>query len=171
MIPLNDLAKEEAEILSRLRDCVSRIEQLITPGFSDVTGGIALLRLLRSESAEDINQLQHAALALAAVRLIRSQRPETTAANWFWNPFQTGGIEEPDLQARNGSVVVFSIEVTASERPVGTIDSRMADTLQKLASMPGERYYFVRTAEMLTRARTKIGKAGYAITAETIPHG
>jgi hypothetical protein len=168
MKPLDHIEAEEAEILRRLRECIARIQQLLDGGVSDVSSGIALLRLLRSGSAENINQLQHAALALAAVRHIQSQRPDTAALRWYWHPFQTGGIDEPDLQATDGTRAVISAEVTASERPVGIIDSRMAHTLQKLATMPGDLYYFVRTDEMLRRAQTKIQKSGYAITAATI---
>jgi hypothetical protein len=168
MQALEDIAAEEAKILSRLRECVARIQELIEPGFADVSSAVALLRLLRSGSAEDINQLQHAALALAAVRHIQAQRPDTTTLSWFWHPFQTGGIDEPDLRATDGARVVISAEVTASERPAGVIDSRMAHTLQKLATMPGDLFYFVRTDAMRRRAQTKIQNVGYAITAATI---
>ncbi len=168
MKPLDNIEAEEAEILTRLRECIARIQQLLDGGVSDVSSGIALLRLLRSGSAEDINQLQHAALALAAVRHIQSQRSDTATLTWYWHPFQTGGIDEPDLQATDGKRVIISAEITASERPVGVIDSRMAHTLQKLSTMPGDLYYFVRTDEMLRRAQTKIHKSGYAITAATI---
>jgi hypothetical protein len=168
MKALKDIAAEEDTILSRLRECIARIQKLIEPGFTDVSSGVALLRLLRTGSAEDINQIQHAALALAAVRHIQAERPDTATLTWFWHPFQTGGIEEPDLRATDGSRVVISAEVTASERPDGVIDKRMTHTLKKLAAMPGDLFYFVRTDAMHRRARTKIQTAGYAITAATI---
>ena len=81
-----------------LRQCIARIQQLIAPEIADVSSGVALLRLLRSDAAEDINQLQHAALILESARHIQTQRPETTSLDWFWHPYQTGGIDEPDLQ-------------------------------------------------------------------------
>ena len=168
MKPLKDISSEEAAILASIRECVVRIQQLITPAITDVSSAVALLRFLRSEVAEDINQLQHAALALEAARLIQTQRPETALLDWFWHPFQTGGIDEPDLQARSGSEVIISAEVTASERPDGVIDTRMAHTLQKLQSMSGERFYFVRTDSMHRRAETKVHKAGYAISIATV---
>src|SRR5690348_2216350 len=114
MKPLNDIEAEETQILLRLRGCIARIRHLLDKGVSNVSSGIALLRLLRNGSAEDINQLQHAALALAAVRHIQSERPDTAVLSWHWNPFQTGGIDEPDLRATNGTSVVISAEVTAS---------------------------------------------------------
>ena len=164
MKPLKDISSEEATILASLRECIARIQQLIAPAITDVSSGVTLLRLLRSASAEDINQLQHAALALEAARHIQTLRPETASLDWFWHPFQTGGIDEPDLQARSSSDVVISAEVTASERPDGGIDARMAHTLQKLQDMSGERFYFVRTDSMQQRAETKVQKAGYAIS-------
>ncbi len=168
MKPLKDIPSEEAAILASLRECVALIQHLIAPAITDVSSGVALLRLLRSEAAEDINQLQHAALALEAARHIQTQRPETASLDWFWHPFQTGGIEEPDLQARSGSDVIISAEATTSERPDGVIDTRMAHTLQKLQAMRGERFYFVRTESMQRRAQAKVQKAGYAISIATI---
>jgi hypothetical protein len=168
MKQLKDIPSEEAAILANLRECVARIQQLITPAITNVSSGVALLRSLRNESAEDINQLQHAALALDAARHIQTQRPETASLDWYWHPFQTGGIDEPDLQARSGSEIVISAEATDSERPGGGIDKRMADTLKKLQAMPGERFYFVRTESMQQRAQTKVHKAGYAISIATI---
>ena len=73
MQPLKDIPSEEAAILASLRECVARIQQLSTPAITDVSSGVALLRSLRNESAEDINQLQHAALALEAA----TYRPES----------------------------------------------------------------------------------------------
>jgi hypothetical protein len=63
---------------------------------------------------------------------------------------------------------LLSAEVTASERPVGTIDTRIRDTLAKLGNMPGRRFYFVRTASMEQRATTKIEKGGFAIEVKRI---
>ena len=168
MQPLIDIAVEEANILARLHDCVARIEQLIATDITDVASGVALLRLLRSGSAEDINQLQHAALVLAAARHLKSAHPELASADWFWHPFQTGGIDEPDLRATRDSEIIISAEATASERPVGLIDSRMAHTLEKLQAIPGQRFYFVRTPAMQHRAETKIRNAQYAITVVSI---
>jgi len=59
---------------------------------------------------------------------------------------------------------IISGEVTTSPEPKGLIDSRMASTLRKLAAMEGQRFYFVLTAPMANRARTKAAKAGYALS-------
>ena len=168
MRALKNIAEDEADILSRLRACVARIQKLITPSIPDISSGVTLLRLLRSEAAEDINQLQHAALALEAARNIQAEHPETASLKWFWHPFQTSGINEPDLQARKGTKVVISAEVTASESPDGTIAVRMAQTLKKLQTLPGKRFYFVRTEPMRKRAQTKVRKGGFDITVATI---
>lgn len=57
---------------------------------------------------------------------------------------------------------------TALEKPVGTIDTRISNTLTKLNSMPRRKFYFVRTISMEKRARTKVQKAGFAIEARKI---
>ena len=58
---------------------------------------------------------------------------------------------------RNGKIIL-SAEATTSEKPQGSIDSRMRDTLFKLNKMEGYKYYFIRTKEMEQRAKTKIKK-------------
>ena len=58
---------------------------------------------------------------------------------------------------------MISAEITTSEKPVGTIDSRMQKTLAKLAEMQGAKFYFVRTPQMQQRANTKITKVGWNI--------
>ena len=168
MKQLKDIPSEEAAILASLRECVARIQQLIAPAITDVSSGVFRASFAAQRSRRGHHQLKHAALVLEAARHIQSQRPETASLDWYWHPFQTGGIDEPDLQARSGSEVVISAEATASECPDGAIDTRMAHTLKKLQAMPGERFYFVRTESMQQRAQTKVQKAGYAISIATI---
>jgi hypothetical protein len=64
--------------------------------------------------------------------------------------------------------IVLSAEVTTSERPVGIIDTRIRDTLAKLSTMPGRRFYFVRTDTMGQRAMTKVEKGGFPIEVRRI---
>ena len=82
---------------------------------------------------------------------------------WYWNPRQTGDHTEPDLRGIYSGAILVSAEITTSEKPVGTIDSRMKKILTKLAAMQGEKFYFVRTSEMRQRAATKITKGGWEI--------
>jgi hypothetical protein len=82
---------------------------------------------------------------------------------WQWNLRQTGDAAEPDIRAVLEGKTIISGEVTTSPEPKGLIDSRMASTLRKLAAMEGQRFYFVLTAAMANRARTKAAKAGYEL--------
>ena len=72
------------------------------------------------------------------------------------------------MQARNGTGVLLSAEITASERPIGAIDVHMRDTLTKLSTMPGRKLYFVRTDAMQMRAKTKVSGAGHSIEVRKI---
>jgi len=82
---------------------------------------------------------------------------------WYWNPRQTGSAKEPDLQGKVAGRIAVSAEITASERPIGSIDQRMSTTLQKLSKMEGRLIYFVSTETMEKWARTKVSEAGYQI--------
>jgi hypothetical protein len=127
-----------------------------------VEDGIRTLVALRKTSYEDLNQIQHEYAVLCAVHwLIARGAPEDTT--WQWNPRQTGDAAEPDIRAVLEGKTVISGEVTTSPVPKGFIDSRMASTLRKLAAMEGRRFYFVLTAAMARRARTKAGRAGYEL--------
>lgn len=68
-------------------------------------------------------------------------------------------------RGEHNGVVVLSAEITTSTEPRGLIDSRMRDTLQKLSSMAGQRFYFTASPAMCQRARTKIRKGGWHIEA------
>jgi hypothetical protein len=57
----------------------------------------------------------------------------------------------------------LSAEATTSFEPKGFIDTRMAETLKKLSTFPGSKFYFVMSEEMRKRAESKISKADYAI--------
>jgi hypothetical protein len=81
--------------------------------------------------------------------------------DWYWNPRQTGDYS--DIRAVISGEIVLSAEVTTSERPVGIIDARMRDTLDKLNRMPGSKFYFVRSNAMEQRAKTKVEKSGFEI--------
>ena len=83
---------------------------------------------------------------------------------WEWNPRQTGGYNEPDLRGSRADRVVVSAEACASENPIGSIDTRMKVTLEKLNRMDGQKFYFVCTASMEARARTKITTSHWPVT-------
>jgi hypothetical protein len=126
--------------------------------------GLGTLREIRKAIYEDLNQVQHECLILEAANWLTANQHTSSNAVWYWNPRQTGDASEPDLSAKRRGVQLVAAEVTTSERPVGVIDRRMAQTLKKLAAMRGSRFYFVRTPEMKTRAETKVRRHGWPIT-------
>lgn len=125
--------------------------------------GLALLKKIRSETYEDLNQIQHEHMILIAVDWLMKDRQWPADAQWYWNPRQTGNGSEPDLRVTLKEKTILSAEITTSEKPEGAIDSRMKYTLEKLVQMEGDKHYFVRSASMATRANTKITKAGWSI--------
>lgn len=153
----------EERLLTELRAYVERIRELVGQDVSSIEQGIAILRKLRKDSYEDLNQIQHESLVLRAVQWLESNLPEGTVSDWCWNPRQTGDSTEPDLRGTRDGAMIVSAEVTTSEEPKGAIDKRMRETLGKLNDMPGKRYYFVRTEQMAKRAKTKILNNDYQI--------
>jgi hypothetical protein len=152
----------EAKVLADIQNVLSTINQLSGQQIENVQVGVAQLRMIRSSVYEDINQIQHEYLILRALGWLL-QKGFTSDVIWEWNPRQTGTANEPDLRGTLGGMVLISAEASASERPVGVIDSRMKKTLYKLNGMAGDKYYFVCSDEMACRARTKIAKQSWPI--------
>jgi hypothetical protein len=165
---LQDFGEAEEKLLREIRRCLESVRQAIKRDPITASDGVNLLNSLRKVSYEDINQLQHEEMALSAARLLQETEFRGERLDWYWNPRQTGDAAEPDLRAvRNGEIMV-SAEVTTSQRPIGTIDTRMRDTLAKLNKMPGRRFYFVKTGSMEHRAKSKVKRAGFAVEVRKI---
>jgi hypothetical protein len=160
---IRSFAEVERKILADIRRCLESVRQVASKDVISVSEGVNILSRLRQVAYEDINQIQHEEMALRAARLLQDTVFVDQQLDWYWNPRQTGDESEPDLRATKNGEIVLSAEVTASERPVGTIDIRIRDTLAKLSSMPGRRFYFVRTAPMEQRAKTKVERGGFDI--------
>jgi hypothetical protein len=166
---LGELVHARAKVFQDIARLIKAIRRLAETQPTSVESGILLLRQLRSETYEDVNQIQHEDMILKAAEWLISRAVVPAGAKWFWNPRQTGTAAEPDLQGKfNGSTIV-SAEITASENPLGVIDMRMRKTLEKLAQMDGLKFYFVRSATMQTRARTKVLKRQAAIEVVLLP--
>ncbi len=163
-----DFQEAEEKILADIHACISHIRKTVDYEFSSTRGGIEVLLRLRQRTYEDLNQIQHEELAFRAAQFLRDYEFKGRDLKWYWNPRQTGNEFEPDLQATENEEIVLSAEVTTSERPIGTIDGRMSDTLEKLSDMPGRKFYFVRTEEMERRARTKVSKLSISIKVQRI---
>lgn len=159
---IKDSAGAEAKVLQDMRDIVSKLRRLSAQDVDDVGGGITQLREIRASVYEDLNQIQHEYLLLRALAWLLANG-FASSVKWEWNPRQTGSGNEPDLRGRANGRVVVSAEASTSENPVGLVDSRMRDTLEKLSQMEGEKFFFVSTVKMANRAKTKISKATWKI--------
>jgi hypothetical protein len=159
---IEDSAGAEAKVLQDMRGIVSKLRLLSAQDVDDVGGGIAQLREIRASVYEDLNQIQHEYLLLRALAWLLANGFDSSV-KWEWNPRQTGSGNEPDLRGRVNDRVVISAEASTSENPVGLVDSRMRDTLEKLSQMEGEKFFFVSTVKMANRAKTKISKASWTI--------
>lgn len=158
-----DLNVEEERVLRRVQQLISASRKVVAREPTNLAVGIDILNHLRRAIYEDLNQIQHEAMILRAAQSLQRNDLTGQKVEWYWNPRQTGTAEEPDLQGIVAGRIVVSAEITASERPIGTIDRRMSTTLEKLSKMPGKRIYFVWTEAMEKRARTKVRDAGYQI--------
>lgn len=162
MEKIDDPAKAETKVLGDMQGVVSQIRRLSEQDVKDVQRGIVQLRAIRSAVYEDLNQIQHEYLVLRGLQWLMANGFGSGVA-WAWNPRQTGSGNEPDLRGSADGRIVLSAEASTSENPVGVIDSRMRDTLEKLSQMEGERFYFVCTDAMANRAQTKIAKAPWPV--------
>lgn len=166
---LGTISEATAKVLKDVRRCVATIQALSAEPFETATSGVAVLQRLRSETYEDLNQIQHEHLIVLAAEWLVTEHVCPPTTEWSWNPRQTGTNAEPDLQGRNNGAVILSAEITTSATPDGVIDTRMRKTLKKLSGSDGMKYYFVRTESMCRRANTKVSKAGWSIQVVLLP--
>lgn len=163
MEEIRDFSSEESRMLSQLKEVFSHIQLAGQANLSSIDSGLEIIRSLRRLIYEDMNQLQHEALILKIAKLLQNDF-YPNVVKWLWNPRQTGRKDEPDLRGLDDrGEIVISTEVTTSENPQGTIDTRMARTLEKLSAMPGDKYYVVVTTTMESRAKSKVRKLSYPI--------
>lgn len=158
-----ELEKAEQKVFQDVKAYCCLVRSIVKDPPSDLEEGIAMLIKMRGGAYEDLNQIQHEHAVLLAAKWLLSEHPEFTGADLSWNPRQTGDGTEPDLRIESGGHIAVSAEVTTSPNPVGSIDRRMASTLEKLQGMEGRKFYFVVADAMRVRADTKVRKAGYRI--------
>ena len=163
-----DPDQEEQRVLNAMQILEGSLRQAVPATIDSLSEGVEFLRTIRKSIYEDLNQIQHEALILRAVRWLQRKDHVPGLALWEWNPRQTGNADEPDLRAIVNREALVSAEATASEQPKGMVDRRMATTLKKLDSFQGNRFYFVATLEMERRARTKVEKARYSIEVQKL---
>jgi hypothetical protein len=164
MQKLGTFEAARAKVLADVEAYIGKLRALAGQPVPDVESGVRLLYMIRGETSEDLNQIQHENLILRAAQWLLDHQVCPSDTVWEWNPRQGGGGAEPDLRgSRNGTTLV-SAEIATSKEPKGTIDARMRSTLEKLSRDQGEKYYFVCSEAMRQRASTKISKAGWRIT-------
>jgi hypothetical protein len=163
-----DLGKEEKRLSKESRNLLAKIRAAAKEEPGDLAMAIRTLESLRKQTYEDINQIQHEAIILRAVESLQKGDFTGRDIEWHWNPRQTGTADEPDLRGIFAGHTVLSAEITSSPDPKGGLDSRMRDTLEKLSAMEGKKVFFVRTASMLRRAKTKVSKARYQVEVRLI---
>jgi len=166
---LGKFAEARAKVLADVERLVATVRRVAATPYSSVEDGIAVLKELRTETSEDLNQIQHEFMIVCAAEWLINQKRCSSDTLWSWNPRQTGSADEPDLRGELNGGIVLSAEITTSTKPQGVIDSRMRQTLEKLSGMAGQRYYFTASATMCQRAGTKITKAGWKIEAVHLP--
>lgn len=160
---ISSLAEAEAKVLADMKEFFQMVRSRTPQEIKSTVQGAKAMRELRSAVYENLNQIQHEYLLVRAMQWLVEEKRVPSSVVWFWNPRQTGDSSEPDLQGKSGNEIVLSGEATTSEKPQGVIDTRMKKTLEKLSTMPGNQYYFVRSEAMASRARTKCAKEGWRI--------
>lgn len=108
----------EKELFNGIKENLSKIVDILPKNeIPDLNSAVKILREIRKISYENINQFQHEALILRAVKWLNENNDDNL--EWFWNPHQTGGADEPDLEGRNSKgEIIVSAEITTSENPV-----------------------------------------------------
>ena len=160
---LGTFADARKKVLADVQRFLSTVQSLSAARVDVVEAGIGVLKQLREETYEDLNQIQHEFMIVCAAEWLVTKGRSPSETVWSWNPRQTGDANEPDLRGVHGGIVVASAEITTSVQPMGVIDSRMRNTLRKLSSMDGQKFYFTASKSMCQRAQTKVGKAGWQI--------
>ena len=148
--------KNEKIILQKeIEDWVTTAKKHFVTTPCELKEQVLFLTNFRKAIYEDLNQLQHKALIIESAEILQKEYPKIN--KWKWHPEQTSHPDEADLMgSTEDDTIIISAEVTTSMLPVGTIDTRMKKTLDRLEGKPGEKFYFVRSKEMHKRAETKI---------------
>ena len=126
-----------AKVLADVQRLVSTVQRVAASPVGSVEAGIAVLKDLRAESYENLNQIQHEFMIVLAAEWLISQKRCSANTVWSWNPRQTGPVDEPDLRGEHNGTILLSAEITTSTEPKGLIDARMKKTLQKLSDHGG----------------------------------
>ena len=163
--PLGDVTHALGDVTRRIDQFLKVARKVTARKPKNLADSLAILRALRRETYEDLNQLQHEYMVLAAIDWLVANRHCPSTTQWFCHLQQTSAEGEPDLCGKEGGRCIVLAEVTASENPEGSIDTRIKDALSSLGGKRTrvKKFYFVRTEAMRKRAQTKLHKAGWRI--------
>ncbi len=164
MRPLNSVPEARRLALADLRGLIRSLRRLTACVPEPLDEELLALRRILQAVYKELNQVQHECLVLESFEWLADHGEAPLGATWSWNARQTGDRFDSDLAARLGRQQVLAAKVTTPERPVGSIDRRMASTLQKLAKLQGSKFFFVRTRQMEQRAQTKVNRHRLPIT-------
>ena len=169
---IGELPEAERKVLLDAKALLAELSRVGSCDPQTAEKAVGVLSRLRELVYEDLNQIQHEYMILDAVRYLVDNSIVPANTLWQWNPRQTGGADEPDLEGKVGESVLVSAEVTTSRKPEGTIKDRMRNTLRKLQrdQIRGQKYYFVRTAAMERKARSIVEREGATITIVRLNH-
>jgi len=98
MIRIDNVADVGKNVFKGVRQLRDRLVELMDDDIETVEDGLRFVRSVRDAIYEDLNQLLHEQLLLAAIRWL-SAAGFGGKTVWSWNPRQTGDSSEPDLQA------------------------------------------------------------------------
>jgi hypothetical protein len=161
-----NIKQEKINLQKKIETWVTTAKKHFDTTPCELNEQVLFLTKFRKAIYEDLNQLQHKALIIESAEILQKEYPKIN--KWKWHPEQTSHPDEADLMGYTDDKIIISAEVTTSMLPVGTIDTRMRKTLDSLKGKPGERFYFVRSKEMLTRSETKISNNNWDITSRLL---
>ncbi|HVY24410.1 MAG TPA: hypothetical protein VG962_13770 [Steroidobacteraceae bacterium] len=162
---LGILSEAISDIDSKVDHFIQSVRRITKGRSTSLPEKLSVLRRLRSEIYEELNQIQHEYMILMAIGWLIENKVCDPRTIWDMHPRQTSALDEPDLRGTFEGKIVVSAEVTTSENPEGIIDTRIRRALKGLhhLSKAGKKYYFVRTVRMAKRARTKARKNNWRV--------
>ena len=150
------------ELLADVQRRLLILQRLNSEPVESIDDAMTRLQLLRRQALDDLNEIQRDYLLVLAAEWLVAHGMAAASTRWQLKP-RAGGADLPPLVGRDGDTVTISAEVNASDEPIGAIDAQMRRVLFRLSTMPGRRFYFVRSASMKRRAVTKVIKAGWDV--------
>ena len=86
---LGTFADARIKVLADVKRLLSTVQRVAATPIAEVEAGIAVLRQLRAETYEDLNQIQHEFMIVRAAEWLVTQNRVPPETLWSWNPRQT----------------------------------------------------------------------------------